>query len=183
VKSSVDVTRKLSKLCLAGEGDIIRRLESITKSHLSQLQYPLDDFQYNISNLATDLRDGVRLTRLVEVLSGRDDCSQQLRWPAVGVSQRIHNLSIALTSIQEEGIKLDMDDGEIISASDIERGNREKTLFLLWQLISRWQLPQYLKDIHIKEEIKSLKRIIKLRKETLPMVEVFSILEICSELY
>lgn len=183
MKSSVDVTRKLSKLCLAGEGDIIRRLESITKCHLSQLQYPLDDFQYNISNLATDLRDGVRLTRLVEILSGRDDRSQQLRWPAVGISQRIHNLSIALISIQEEGIKLDMNDGETVRASDIERGNREKTLFLVWQLISRWKLPQYLKDIHLNEEMKSLKRIIKLRNEKLPIVEVFKILEVCSELY
>lgn len=168
----MDVVRKLSKLFLSGEGDITRRLESITKSRLTHIQYPLDDFQYKISNLATDLKDGVRLTKLIEVLSGRDDYSQDLRWPAIGVSQRIHNLSIALTAIQAEGIKLIMENGETINASDVECGNREKTLFVLWQLISRWKLPQYLENVHLKQEISSLKRILKIRNEKLPTIKV-----------
>ena len=168
----MDVAQRLSKLCLAGEGDINRRLDSITKSQLTHIQYPLDDFEYKITNLAIDLRDGVRLTRLIEILSSRDDYSQQLRWPTIGASQRIHNLSVALTAAQDEGIKLIMENGERINALDIESGSREKTLFVLWQLISRWKLPRYLENICLRREIKSLRRLLSIRNVKPPEVEV-----------
>jgi len=174
LKSSVDVAQKLSKLCLSGEGDINRRLESITKSQLTHIQYPLDDFQYNITNLAIDLRDGIRLTRLIEILSCRDDCSPQLRWPVIAVSQRTHNLSVALTAAQDEGIRLVMENGETITAPDIESGSREKTLFVIWQLISRWKLPRYLENIHLRGEIESLRTLLKIRNIKRPDVEVCS---------
>jgi abnormal spindle-like microcephaly-associated protein len=174
VKSSKDIAQRLSKLCLAGEGDINRRLDSITKFQLTHSQYPLDDFDYQITNLAIDLRDGVRLTRLIEILSCRDNYSQQLRWPAIGTSQRIHNLSVALTAAQDEGIKLIMENGESINAFDIESGSREKTLFMLWQLISRWKLPRYVENISLRREIKLLRRLLNIRNQKAPEVEVFS---------
>ena len=166
------VAQRLSKLCLAGEGDINRRLDSITQSQLTHIQYPLDDFEYKITNVAIDLRDGVRLTRLIEILSCRDDYSQQLRWPAMGTSPRIHNLSVALTAAQNEGLKLIMENGESITAPDIESGSREKTLFVLWQLISRWKLPRYLENICLRREIKSLRRLLSIRNVKPPEVEV-----------
>jgi len=174
LKSSVYVARKLSKLCLSGEGDINRRLESITKYQLTHIQYPLDDFQYKITNLAIDLRDGIRLTRMIEILSCRDDCSPQLRWPAIGMSQRTHNLSVALTAVQDEGIKLVMENRESVTVLDIESGSREKTLFLLWQLISRWKLPRYLENIHLRGEIKLLRTLLRIRNMKPPEVEVCS---------
>jgi abnormal spindle-like microcephaly-associated protein len=169
----MSVAQRLSKLCLAGEGDISRRLDSITQSQLTHIQYPLDDFEYKITNLAIDLRDGVRLTRLIEILSCRDDYSQQLRWPAIGTSQRIHNLSVALTAAQNEGLELIMENGESITAPDIESGSREKTLFMLWQLISRWKLPRYLENICLRREIKSLRRLLSIRNVKPPEVEVY----------
>jgi len=152
----------LSTLCLAGEGDAIRRLESITKSRLKHIQYDLDDFVYKITNLARDLRDGVRLTRLIEIFSNRDDCSQLLRYPAVVATQRQHNLSIAFSAIQSAGVPL-MLDGESVNTVDIEIGNREKTLFLLWRLISHFKLPRYLKEVNLNEEIVFLKKLLFVR--------------------
>lgn len=174
LKSSLDVARKLSSLCLAGQGDIGRRLYSITKTQLTHSQYPLDDFNYRIINLATDLRDGIRLTRLLEIWAGKNDCSQKLRHPANGMPQKIHNLSVAFTAIQAEGISISLENGEAITASDIATGNRERTLSLLWRLIGHWQLPRYIETIHLSEEIRYLKKLLTIRGIASPTVKVFS---------
>lgn len=118
------------------------------------------------------MRDGIRITKLVEILSGRGDYSHQLRWPAISASHRIHNLSIALAAIQTEGIDLCTDDGTNVTADDIERGVREKTLFVLWLVISRWKLPRYLENIDLRSEIRTLRKILSIRKQKLPSLQV-----------
>jgi hypothetical protein len=54
---------------LVGEGNVVRHLEMLGfKLHYKQsalLEYP-----FAVHNLAADLRDGLRLTRLIELLSG-----------------------------------------------------------------------------------------------------------------
>lgn len=42
-----------------------------------------DEFDFHVSNLAVDLRDGVRLTRLMEVVTGEWGLAAGLRVPAV----------------------------------------------------------------------------------------------------
>jgi abnormal spindle-like microcephaly-associated protein len=137
------------------------------------VQYPLDDFKYKITNLAVDLRDGVRLTKLVEVLNGKKGFSSQLRWPAIGVPQRIHNLSVILKVLQAERINLTLPNGDMVNASDIEGGNREKTLFVVWCLLSRWRLSRYLENVELSSEILNLKTALELRRERLPSIKVF----------
>jgi abnormal spindle-like microcephaly-associated protein len=137
------------------------------------VQYPLDDFKYKITNLAVDLRDGVRLTKLVEVLNGKKGFSSQLRWPAIGVPQRIHNLSVILKMLQAEGISLTLPNGDMVNAFDIEGGNREKTLFVVWCLLSRWRLSRYLENVELSSEILNLKTVLELRRERLPSIKVF----------
>jgi abnormal spindle-like microcephaly-associated protein len=170
--SSLDVVQKMAKLCLDGEGDFARHLQSVAKVQLTHVQYPLDTFRFEITNLAVDLRDGVRLTRLAEILVSRDDCLQLLRWPANGVSQRTHNISIALGAIREAGIELRYSDGSSIDAQHIQNGDRERTLYLLWSLLGQWRLPQYLERIDLKHEIWTLKGLLKLRNQELPAMEV-----------
>jgi abnormal spindle-like microcephaly-associated protein len=137
------------------------------------VQYPLDDFKYKITNLAVDLRDGIRLTKLVEVLNGKKGFSSQLRWPAIGVPQRIHNLSVILKMLQAEGISLTLPNGDMVNAFDIEGGNREKTLFVVWCLLSRWRLSRYLENVELSSEILNLKTVLELRRERLPSIKVF----------
>ncbi|OJD24887.1 hypothetical protein ACJ73_03750 [Blastomyces percursus] len=66
-KSSAAVLQGLGNILLPSVGDINRRL-----SHLGcqvvYKQHPLQEYDYHISNLAVDLRDGILLTRLVELL-------------------------------------------------------------------------------------------------------------------
>lgn len=66
-KSSVDVVKALFQLLNPSAGDPVRALSHVGYN-VSHAQYPLEEYAYNINNLAVDLRDGVRLTRLVELL-------------------------------------------------------------------------------------------------------------------
>jgi len=120
-----------------------------------------------------DLRDGIRLAKLVEIFTCTNELSAQLRWPATGLAQRIHNLSVALTALQSAGISLTLSNGNIVYASDIENGNREKTLFVVWCILSRWRLTRYIETVDLNSEIHYLKNIHLLRKERLPSVQVF----------
>lgn len=49
-----------------GEGDIIRHLLFMGYS-VTHTQAPLDEYDFMVKNLAVDLRDGVRLCRLVDL--------------------------------------------------------------------------------------------------------------------
>lgn len=66
-KSSGDVVKALFQQLNPSAGDPIRALSHVGYS-VSHSQYPLEEYAYTIDNLAVDLRDGVRLTRLVELL-------------------------------------------------------------------------------------------------------------------
>jgi abnormal spindle-like microcephaly-associated protein len=66
-KRSVAMLTALSSMLLPSLGDIVRPLAHLNYS-VSAVQYPLEEYKYQISNLATDLRDGVKLTRLVELM-------------------------------------------------------------------------------------------------------------------
>lgn len=54
---------------LVGEGNVGRHLELLGYK-LSHSQSPLMEFPFAISNLAVDLRDGLRLIKVAEVLTG-----------------------------------------------------------------------------------------------------------------
>lgn len=66
-KTSTSVVRQLIRLMNPSVGDAIRALNHLGYS-VSHSQYPLEEYSYEIENLAVDLRDGIRLTRLVELL-------------------------------------------------------------------------------------------------------------------
>lgn len=66
-KSSVDVLHHLANMLLPSAGDITRPLHHLNYK-VEHVQYPLQEYTYHIENMAIDLRDGVILTRLVELL-------------------------------------------------------------------------------------------------------------------
>jgi len=66
-KSSAAVLQALAGMLLPSLGDIIRPLAHLNYT-VQTVQYPLQEYNYHITNLATDLRDGVLLTRIVELL-------------------------------------------------------------------------------------------------------------------
>jgi abnormal spindle-like microcephaly-associated protein len=66
-KSSSQAVVTLMQMLNPSSGDVTRPLRNLGYA-VTHIQYPLEEFNYQISNLAVDLRDGVRLTRLVELL-------------------------------------------------------------------------------------------------------------------
>jgi abnormal spindle-like microcephaly-associated protein len=66
-KTSVEVLHQLSNLLLPSLGDITRPLGHLNFK-VEHVQYPLQEYTYQIENIAIDLRDGITLTRLVELL-------------------------------------------------------------------------------------------------------------------
>lgn len=67
LKSSPAVLHALSSILIPSIGDIVRTLRHL-EFEVSHVQDPLDEVTYKIENMAIDLRDGIFLTRLVEIL-------------------------------------------------------------------------------------------------------------------
>lgn len=184
-KSSASVLQALSSMLLPSMGDVIRPLGHLTY-HVQSVQYPLEEYMYHIDNLATGLRDGVLLTRLVEVLLypppqlASQTCgdtisvtlptgnvltsvsvankkelwvlSQHLKYPCVSRAQKLYNVQIALSALEGvKGVAGRVVEG--IRADDIVDGHREKTLGLLWGLVSRCGLDRLVDFKELEKEI------------------------------
>ncbi|CAD6994511.1 unnamed protein product [Ceratitis capitata] len=137
-KETKDILLKFSSELLANMGDITRDLKRLGYV-LEHKQFFLDEFNYAFQNLAVDLRDGIRLTRVMEIILLREDLSKQLRVPAISRLQRIYNVNLGLRALSEADFKLSGD----ITAADIVDGHREKTLSLLWQIIYKFRSPKF----------------------------------------
>ncbi|CAF9926593.1 hypothetical protein IMSHALPRED_007006 [Imshaugia aleurites] len=161
IKSSLAFLRELAALVHLSVGDI-RHLK-LLGYNVHHTQYPLYEFSYNIRNLATDLRDGVRLTRLVELLlypsSSRTTLKENvaiamptgevlttmleerqswvltkhLHYPCTARAHRIYNVQVALNALRAVHGVGPLADG--LSAEDIVDGHREKTMTMLWALL------------------------------------------------
>ncbi|KAH7138129.1 hypothetical protein B0J11DRAFT_563156 [Dendryphion nanum] len=66
-KTSTDVLQHLANMLLPSVGDITRPLHHMSYN-VVHVQYPLQEHTYHIENIAIDLRDGILLARLVELL-------------------------------------------------------------------------------------------------------------------
>ncbi|XP_073828241.1 microtubule assembly factor abnormal spindle [Musca autumnalis] len=137
-KETREILLRFSCELLANVGDITRDLKRLGYV-LTHKQNYLDEFDYAFNNLAVDLRDGIRLTRVMEIILLRDDLTRQLRVPAISRLQRIYNVNLGLKALSEADFQLK---GEI-SAGDIVDGHREKTLSLLWQIIYKFRSPKF----------------------------------------
>jgi len=101
-KSSAAVVKALVQMLNPGIGDILRVLSYLDYT-LDCKQYPLEEYSYHIENLAVDLRDGVILTRLVELLL-YPNASQSLA--------RVHDTDAMTTVMMPGGETLCLSEGE-----------------------------------------------------------------------
>jgi len=148
IKQSKHVLVEFCRRFLSQEGNVLRHLSSLGYT-VSHSQTPLDEMELQVQNLSADLRDGVRLVRLLEYLcksKGADlHLAEMLRVPAVSRLQKVHNVEIAMTFLQDKcGIQLEsIEQSYVIDsaknktkilAKDIVDGHREKTLAMLWKV-------------------------------------------------
>jgi len=64
-KTSMAMLQAVSAMLLPSIGDV-RRIVGHLDYNLAHTQYPLQEYDYRVRNIAVDLRDGVILTRLIE---------------------------------------------------------------------------------------------------------------------
>ncbi|KAK5721491.1 hypothetical protein LTR15_006079 [Elasticomyces elasticus] len=184
-KTSAGVLRGLLGLLMPSIGDRpLRHMEYVVEC----VQDPLDEVDYRIQNIATDFRDGIFLTRLVEVLlfsakrtqEMEDDgdatmtlqlpdlsmiesarytndgtpcpriLSQHLNMPILARAQKMYNVQIALSALYEHEQHIAND----VTAEDIVNGHREKTLSLLWSLVSAHGLAQLVDWTELAKDIR-----------------------------
>lgn len=99
-KETKEILLRFSSSLLGNIGDIQRDLRRIDIV-LTHKQTFIDEFDYAFRNLAIDLRDGVRLTKVMEIILLRDNLTCQLRVPAISRTQRIHNVGVALKALEQ----------------------------------------------------------------------------------
>ncbi|KAJ8730212.1 hypothetical protein PYW07_017250 [Mythimna separata] len=137
-KESREVLIRFTRELIAGIGDITKHLRPLGYV-VSHKQSYLDEYKYAVHNIALDIRDGVRLTKVMEIILMKDGLLKQLRTPAISRLQKIHNVQVALNALKEANYMIV---GEITS-NDIADGHREKTLSLLWQIIHVFRAPLF----------------------------------------
>ena len=128
-KSSLAVVQALGRLLVPSCGDIGRTLGHL-ECRVVYEQSPLREYDYRIANLAVDLRDGVRLTRMVELLffHGEEELSRRLRFPCPSRATKLFNVQVVLEAL---GGGRDA----VVRPEDIVDGHREKSVALLWRLL------------------------------------------------
>jgi abnormal spindle-like microcephaly-associated protein len=88
-KSTKEAVTCFSKEFLSGEGDVIRHL-TLLGVNLTFQQCALDEYEFNVSNLFSDLRDGVVLAKIVDIVNEQsDELSSKLRVPAISRLQKV----------------------------------------------------------------------------------------------
>ncbi|GCB61743.1 hypothetical protein scyTo_0007102 [Scyliorhinus torazame] len=174
-KTSKDLLLAFSRNFLSGEGDICRHLGyfGLTVGHFQTL---LHEFNFAITNIAVDLRCGIRLVRAVELLTRNWKLSKQLRTPAISRLQKLHNVDVALSVLKTRGVDLKDEKGNLIDSRDIVDGHREKTLALLWRIIFAFQVEILLNEDQLQEEIEFLQNTLCTRHklEALRSISVLS---------
>ncbi|CAK1595962.1 unnamed protein product [Parnassius mnemosyne] len=143
-KESREIIIRFTRELIAGIGDITKHLRPLGYVVCHKQSY-LDEFKYAVHNIATDIRDGVRLTKVVEIILMKNGLLSQLRTPAISRLQKIHNVQVALNALKEANFVIMGD----ITATDIADGHREKTLSLLWQLIHVFRAPLFVKAANV----------------------------------
>ncbi|CAH2106556.1 unnamed protein product [Euphydryas editha] len=143
-KESREIILRFTRELIAGIGDITKHLRPLGYIVCHKQSY-LDEYKYAVHNIAVDIRDGVRLTKVMEIILMKNGLLNQLRTPAISRLQKIHNVQVALNALKEANFIIVGD----ISATDIADGHREKTLSLLWQLIHVFRAPLFEKAANV----------------------------------
>ena len=153
VKSTREVLIRLCRDFLSSEGDIIKHLSRIGIT-VTYKQAPIDEIDYTVKNLAVDLRDGVRLGRMTEILMCCEPKSilVKLRLPAVSRLQKLHNVGCVLDILRDHGVP-SLDD---IAPHHIVDAHREMVLKFMWSVLAFCGLRTILNAEAIENEIQSV---------------------------
>ncbi|VDK87025.1 unnamed protein product [Litomosoides sigmodontis] len=133
-------------------------------SHIIQIQHNSSEL---VEDLFKDLRDGVLLCRLIELLTG-----EALPINKIKDSKRVHhisNLTVALSALRRRGLDLVNN-----NPADIANGNPRIICGLIWQMILHFQIEtnvQLLKEWGFELELANSPSTSTIDKENSPLVK------------
>jgi hypothetical protein len=145
IKTSKELMVRFCQLCLKGEGDILKHLNTLGYKLLFE-QKAIDEYDYFIASpdlLFQSFKDGVRFTRLFEILEKNKLSSEQqipqqplgimnqLRFPAGSVLQKKHNLAVVFEAAFGKGHGINID--QIIDGNTNK--NKQSILMVLWKFL------------------------------------------------
>ncbi|ROT66000.1 hypothetical protein C7M84_016007 [Penaeus vannamei] len=160
-KSSRDILIAFAREFLSGVGDITKHLGYLGYT-VTHKQTVLEEFDYAVKNLAVDLRCGIRLTRVMEMLTKNFKLSPKMRVPAISRLQKVHNTDVALTALEQAGCN---GVRAKFPSKDIVDGHKEQTLALLWTIIFKFQVSVIVSEVRLREEIGYLRRSLVVRSQ------------------
>ena len=143
--SSRDVLQGSVGLFMDETADVHRWLQR-SGYRVSYVQPLKQCSSFGVRNMSVDLRDGVALCRLAELLVPGCERLKPL-YPATRASERVRNVELAL-------LKLGM--GEYVDARLVADGNEAATTGLLWNCIVRFELENALNLNAIAAELSRL---------------------------
>lgn len=128
---------------------------------LQYQQKSIDTIDMCITCLAVDLRDGVRLCKIVDLLQldTTSNLVDQLYLPSNTYEKKMHNINLALNTLQQYYTSM-----PLIRADDIVQGNQSKTLALVGYLIMNYDINTVLDSTQLLNEIN---RITKYRTNSI----------------
>jgi abnormal spindle-like microcephaly-associated protein len=150
LKESKDLLFGFARLALKGEGDVTKHLKMLGYV-VGHQQSPLDEFGFRVTNLATDLTDGIRLARAVENLTGKSTLGSSLRVPATERLLKQRNVKLALSLLNASGCATKVD------PKHVAMGNRIQTMIVLWQMVMHFKVDVMLDPAALSAEIAALK--------------------------
>jgi len=154
-RSSKDFLALLCKDYVHGIGNLSKHLGHIGIS-VSYTQSHIEELDFSITNMAVDLRDGTRLAKLAEILSGDTKSSilAKLRLPAVSRLQKMHNIRVVLSAFSA----LSIPNIKFVQPDHFVDGHRPQVLQFLWSIISHFNLSTLLDTSKLKLEIDAVHR-------------------------
>ena len=152
VKSTREVLLYICRNFLKAEGDFTKHLSRLgIKVHYQQ--EAVDELDFTVTNLRVDLNDGVRLTRMTELLTGVT-LLPKLRLPAVSRLQKLYNVKLAIDHLTRAGVPI----SDTVAPYHIVDGHREMVLKLLWSVVAHCCLQALLSVEQVEAEIARIQR-------------------------
>ncbi len=152
VKSTRDVLLYICRNFLKAEGDFTKHLSRLgIKVHYQQ--EAVDELDFTVTNLRVDLNDGVRLTRMTELLTGVT-LLPKLRLPAASRLQKLYNVKLAIDHLTLAGVPI----SDTVAPYHIVDGHREMVLKLLWSVVAHCCLQALLSVEQVEAEIARIQR-------------------------
>lgn len=151
-KSSRDIIVAFSREYITGIGDIIKGLRNVGID-LQYTQNPIEEFNFTVTKLSIDLRCGVRLARLAEILLLRNDILTKLYFPPNTITRKIHNMELVFKVLEP----LTGPMPKTLAPRDICNGFRQKTLQFLDRLIEVYNMR--MREIELQQSVDSIIKI------------------------